>query len=52
MKASRSSALMFVFVFCLAYMIPKVVARDGMAAANGRLYIATTDGGIVCLGEK
>lgn len=25
---------------------------DGMAAANGRLYIATVDGKVVCLGEK
>jgi outer membrane protein assembly factor BamB len=25
---------------------------DGMAAANGRLYIATADGKVICLGEK
>ena len=25
---------------------------DGMAAANGRLYIASTDGSVLCLGES
>jgi len=32
--------------------LPSTPLYDGMAAANGRLYISTTDGQILCLGKK
>ncbi|MFQ6133541.1 MAG: PQQ-binding-like beta-propeller repeat protein [Armatimonadota bacterium] len=33
------------------YKLPAPPVWDGMAAAGGRLFISTSDGGIVCLGE-
>ena len=32
--------------------LPDLPAWDGMAAANGRLYMTTVDGNIVCLGDN
>jgi len=33
------------------YKLPAPPVWDGMAAAGGRLYISTSDGGIVCMGK-
>jgi len=35
-----------------AYKIDSVPIFDGMAAANGRLFLSTTDGGVMCLGSE
>ena len=32
--------------------LPSAPVFDGMAAAGGRLFIALTDGSVVCLGKK
>ena len=32
--------------------LPSPVVWDGMAAANEKLFVATADGTVVCLGEK
>ncbi len=34
------------------YKLDSPAVWDGMAAANGRLYISTTDGKVVCMGDK
>ena len=34
------------------YRLPSPPVWDGMAAANGRLYIATQDGRVLCMGAK
>jgi hypothetical protein len=33
------------------YKLPAPPVWDGMAAADGRLYIGTSDGGIICMGN-
>jgi outer membrane protein assembly factor BamB len=33
------------------YKLPSPPVWDGMAAADGRLYISTSDGGIICMGK-
>ncbi len=34
------------------YKLDSPVVWDGLAAANGRVYVSTTDGALVCLGER
>ena len=34
------------------YKIPAIPVWDGMIAANSRLYVATMDGVVLCLGEN
>jgi hypothetical protein len=33
------------------YPLPDATVREGLAAVNGRLYVALEDGSVVCLGE-
>jgi hypothetical protein len=33
------------------HQLDSVPVHDGMAAANGRLYLSTTDGKVLCLGR-